>query len=346
MKNIFLATLLCLCSASAFAQTPTETPTATATATASPAPTPTATATPTASPIVTPTGTPRSSLQRNDALGEGKALDVAMLSVDNGVTGDHTVGAKFNINNNYHMVKVMSKSNLTTLSGEQTIDGYGTGTNGGGTTVLLTGQTTATQKGPWITSSGAWTRPTWWENGSSPPKNSTFFVQTGDHYAGLVVWLNTSNVVVGTTTPQTWSETNPSAENFVGEAVSMSIPVANITGLLARNLVGESHFDGTSAASGAGSFFGVITAVGSSSPGIYDLTLDGSLTDADYGVGISVSDSSSTSTWTALADTHSLTTTALTVYTRTFNPGFLGVSLPSWDLADPVKVTVTIYHNP
>ena len=53
-------------------------------------------------------------------------------------------------------VNAVSTANVATLSGAMTVDGVALTA---GNRVLLTAQSTASQNGPWVVSSGAWTRP-------------------------------------------------------------------------------------------------------------------------------------------------------------------------------------------
>ena len=91
-------------------------------------------------------------------------------------------------------VQVMSTSNLT-LSGEQTIDGVLTSSS----RMLLTGQTTGSQNGIWVTGSGAWTRPTDFSAGASAAAAYTF-VQSGTNHANQGWYCTTlaPNAVIGT----------------------------------------------------------------------------------------------------------------------------------------------------
>lgn len=65
-----------------------------------------------------------------------------------------------------------------TLSGLPTSDGI---TYVANDVVLLTAQTSTSQNGPWVTSSGSWTRPTWWAAASSQ-KPALFYVTEGTTY--------------------------------------------------------------------------------------------------------------------------------------------------------------------
>jgi len=97
-------------------------------------------------------------------------------------------------------VAVVAVSNVT-LSGEQTIDGFTTS----GSLVLATAQTTASQNGPWISGTGAWTRPAWYSSGSTTqaPQYATTFVRLGTIYHGITWRLITAGVTIDTTAT-TW----------------------------------------------------------------------------------------------------------------------------------------------
>jgi hypothetical protein len=83
-----------------------------------------------------------------------------------------------------------------TLSGEQTLDGITTSA----TRILVTDQITATQNGPYITGSGAWTRTTDADAGSEFTGNWNMFVLSGTRNAGMRCTLtNTGTVTLGAT---------------------------------------------------------------------------------------------------------------------------------------------------
>lgn len=74
-------------------------------------------------------------------------------------------------------VLALSSTNVTPLSGTATtVDGVALNT--AGMRVLLTGQTTASQNGPWVVAAGSWTRPTDFAAGSHAA-SSAFFVEEG-----------------------------------------------------------------------------------------------------------------------------------------------------------------------
>lgn len=125
----------------------------------------------------------------------------------------------------YPSVALVAASNLT-LSGAQTVDGQlGTA---GQTLVLATAQSTASQNGPWIMQSGAWTRPAWYPSGGTTQavQFATTFIRLGTTYQGSVWRLTTAAPITIDTTATTWAAT-PLALNSqtVG---GTGLPLANI----------------------------------------------------------------------------------------------------------------------
>lgn len=80
----------------------------------------------------------------------------------------------------------------TVTNGLATINGY---TPVAGDRVLLTAQTTATENGPWIASSGSWARPATQEVNPG----ALWYVQGGNSHGTSWIDNNTTTVVVGTT---------------------------------------------------------------------------------------------------------------------------------------------------
>lgn len=93
-------------------------------------------------------------------------------------------------------VRLSSSTNVTTLSGPQTIDSISAVA---GNRVLLTGQTASTNNGIWVVQSGAWTRPTDFAAGSSAA-GVFVFVEEGSTWAdtGWVCTTNAGSDIVGT----------------------------------------------------------------------------------------------------------------------------------------------------
>lgn len=94
-------------------------------------------------------------------------------------------------------VRAVATTNVASLSGTQTIDNVSLiATN----RVLLTAQSTASQNGPWVVSSGAWTRPTDFDADADVINGAYFLVKEGTVYHDTA-WILTTNdtIVVGTT---------------------------------------------------------------------------------------------------------------------------------------------------
>jgi hypothetical protein len=97
-------------------------------------------------------------------------------------------------------VQVVSVANQATMTGLPTVDGV---TLTSGQRILLVGQTTQTQNGPWIVSAGAWVRPSGDPDGNSDLTLGAFwFVEQGTIY-GASQWRlatpTSGSIVVGTT---------------------------------------------------------------------------------------------------------------------------------------------------
>lgn len=93
-------------------------------------------------------------------------------------------------------VRAVATANVASLSGSQTIDGV---TLVAGDRVLLTGQTTAAQNGPWVVASGAWTRPPAGADNDELTPGALWLVLAGTANAGTQWRLATT----GTITPGT-----------------------------------------------------------------------------------------------------------------------------------------------
>lgn len=92
-------------------------------------------------------------------------------------------------------VNAVAVTNQATLSGTaQTVDGIALSTVG--MRVLLTGQTTASQNGPWVVANGAWTRPV----GETVTPQAFWMVEAGTTYGGSQWKVSTSTTIVLDTT--------------------------------------------------------------------------------------------------------------------------------------------------
>lgn len=97
-----------------------------------------------------------------------------------------------------HGARVVSVSNIGALTGLLSIDGITVLTND---IILLTAQTTGSQNGPWLASSGSWTRPSWWASASTQPEGAYFLIDPdGTTYKNTKWWMvNTGTITVDTT---------------------------------------------------------------------------------------------------------------------------------------------------
>lgn len=120
-------------------------------------------------------------------------------------------------------VALVSTVNLT-LSGFQTIDGTLTAAD---TLVLATGQTSGSQNGPWMSESGAWTRPSWYPTGGTVQASqfSTSQVRLGTTYQGTSWKMTSAGAITIDTTSTVWSVI-PLALN--SNTVTGTLPAANL----------------------------------------------------------------------------------------------------------------------
>lgn len=102
-------------------------------------------------------------------------------------------------------VAAVATANVSSRLGLQVVDGY---TLTAGDTVLLTGQSTASQNGPWVAASGAWTRPTGFAT-AAVVKAFTVAVIQGTVHAGEFWLLRTNGSVTVDTTAQVWVSQTP-----------------------------------------------------------------------------------------------------------------------------------------
>lgn len=91
-------------------------------------------------------------------------------------------------------------TNVASRSGLNTYDGY---TCVDGDQVLLTGQTAASQNGPWVAHSGAWTRPTDFATGLAT-KARTIAILDGVVHGGETWRLQTNTSITVDTNVQSW----------------------------------------------------------------------------------------------------------------------------------------------
>lgn len=116
-------------------------------------------------------------------------------------------------------VRVATNVNQATLSGLLTLDGI---TTVAGDRILLFGQTTASQNGPWVAASGAWTRPTDWDATSDISFGASFLVREGATNADKQFTLTTDGAIVVGTTAVAFAQTGAGTTYVQGTGISIS----------------------------------------------------------------------------------------------------------------------------
>jgi hypothetical protein len=198
------------------------------------------------------------------------------------------------------------------LTGTQTIDGVALAA---GQRVLLTGQTTASQNGIWLVSSGAWTRPSDFATGANEV-GTYVFVEGGTSNAssGWVV-QGTGGITVDTTA-QTWVQFSGAGEittgtgiTKTGNQISLATPVSAANGGLGvAGVTGLIKGNGASAATAA--VAGIDYAAAPTGSTLLKPNGAGGWTSAKYTA--TIGDGSTT----AIAVTHSLGTQDAAVFVR------------------------------
>ena len=100
----------------------------------------------------------------------------------------------------------VASANVASLSGLNTYDGYTLAT---ADVVLLTAQSTASQNGPWVAASGAWTRPAWFASGTGQ-KAHTIAVINGTTFGKSIWLLQTNTTITVDTSAETWVQASSS----------------------------------------------------------------------------------------------------------------------------------------
>lgn len=115
-------------------------------------------------------------------------------------------------------------------TGTPTIDGFATTANV--SLVLDTAQSTASQNGPWIVQTGAWTRPAWYPTGGTTQVNgySTVIVRQGTLYIGSR-WKQTNAAAITIDTTSTTWVVLPQALNVNTVTAASLLPSTAIKGL-------------------------------------------------------------------------------------------------------------------
>jgi hypothetical protein len=118
-----------------------------------------------------------------------------------------------------------------TLANEQTIDSTLTSNS----VVLLTAQGDPVNNGPWVTSSGAWSRPAWYATAATVPQHVSIVVRNGTEYRGST-WFMASSASVVDTDATVWVQNplqlgggNNTIGTLDGSKVGPGISGANVT---------------------------------------------------------------------------------------------------------------------
>ena len=134
--------------------------------------------------------------------------------------------------------KVVATTNQA-ITGLFTVDGY---TLVAGDIALLTGQTTASQNGPWVAASGAWARPTWWPSAGTLQAfyGAQFIVTTGTANGGSEWYVSTTGAITIDTTSVTitkmaygtFTATSLVATTTTFNGAALTWPASNAAGVL------------------------------------------------------------------------------------------------------------------
>lgn len=176
---------------------------------------------------------------------------------------------------------VVSTANLT-LSGEQTIDGFTTSAS----TILVTGQSTATQNGVYVTAAGAWARATEYSTGPQLV-TASILIKNGTVNAGTQ-WYNTNASITIGSTSITFVKSAANSYTASGGITLTGLNFAITTGGVTNGMLANSTISGVAL---GGTLF-ALTATNST------LTFSGSYTGtAAQTVGLNLSNAN---TWAAL----------------------------------------------
>lgn len=127
--------------------------------------------------------------------------------------------------------QMVAINNVAALSGLPFIDNA----NGvAGYCLLLSHQNTSSQNGPWMMSSGTWSRPAWYSSGSTTQAVAGITIQitVGAQYTGSLWFLSTPGAITIDTTGTTWNRLSPASlangSSFARSADARGADVANV----------------------------------------------------------------------------------------------------------------------
>ena len=167
-------------------------------------------------------------IKSDGTLAMAAALNMASFNINNLATpvnaGDAATKAYVDALANgltFHQAcRVVSTSNLPTLSGLLTVDAVTLVT---GNRVLLTAQTTGSQNGPWVVSSGAWTRPADWTSAATLSEGAYFLIDPDGASYKNTKWIctNTGSFIVDSAAT-TWSQDQSGSSYSNGNGIALS----------------------------------------------------------------------------------------------------------------------------
>lgn len=180
------------------------------------------------------------------------ALDLKLTIASNLSDAPSAPSSRYNLHvPGLASAQVVSTSNIASLTGvATTIDGV---TPVAGDIVLLTGQSTASQNGPWLVASGSWTRPLDYP-AAGTVRGRTIEVNDGSVYAGTLWVLKTATAVTIDTTSTVWAEVGATRYALLSSVANVSHPARGFIGdgssqtfvinhLLAQQYVGVTLWD-------------------------------------------------------------------------------------------------------
>lgn len=97
----------------------------------------------------------------------------------------------------FHDLRILASANIATLSGLAAIDGV---TPVAGDNILLIGQSTGSQNGPWTAAAGAWTRPSWWPAATVVSEGHYFIIAEGTANKNTKWFMTTIGTITVDTT--------------------------------------------------------------------------------------------------------------------------------------------------
>lgn len=202
-----------------------------------------------------------------------------------------------------HGARTVSITNTASLSGLATIDGV---THVDGDVTLLTAQATASQNGPWVLHTGAWTRPTWWAAASTIGEGNYFIIEPdGTAYKNTKWWCTNTGTIVVDTTSVTFLQDQSGTQYSAGLGLT-----------LAGTQFAVSPGNGITVGGGS------VTAVGNAT-NLITVSASGIGITTGSSAQVIVGNSSGVPTWTSVSGDVTISNTGVTTVNHTSGSGFL-----------------------